>query len=573
MLFGVHMHQPTDNFDEVIKKSVEVCYFPFFKTLNKHNFKINFHCSGWLFEKIKKDYKELFFEIKKSYENGLIEFFTGGFYEPILPIIRSEDRVYQIEKLNEFLYKNFKATPKGLWLTERVWEYDILKDLVKCGIEYVVVDDNHFFKAGIKEINGYYLTENEEVLKVFPISKELRYAIPFKDFNEINKLLDKNLVMFDDIEKFGLWPTTYKRVYEENWLDRFFDEFKSEFFSEYVNKNAPLGLAYIKDTSYEEMEEWSGGVFKNFFRKYNESNHLHKRMMNIKNKNESYYKLQTNDVYWHGIFGGIYLPNLRDNAYRYLIEADEKRGVEINDFNLDGKKEIGFWEDDFIYIFNSFGEIIEFSDREAKFNFKNTLKRYKEKYHKVEKSKQKKEVASIHELNTGIDEEILKNLIYDKYEKNMFVDFFIEEKFSYVNYLENDFEIEKMDYDFKVENKKLIFENEKIKKEFLINNEKIDFKVYFDGIYGCEMNFHFANDFLVNNKNFKEEVINEGNLEIKDFFTKRKIIISSTATKIYPQVIKTLSKSEKGFDFIIQGYSFLFIFENKKELNIKVIYE
>jgi len=37
---------------------------------------------------------------------------------------------------------------------------------------------------------------------------------------------------------------------------------------------------------------------------------------------ESLYKLQTNDVFWHGVFGGLYLPNLRDNAYRFLLELE-----------------------------------------------------------------------------------------------------------------------------------------------------------------------------------------------------------------------------------------------------------
>jgi hypothetical protein len=27
---------------------------------------------------------------------------------------------------------------------------------------------------------------------------------------------------------------------------------------------------------------------------------------------EPLYKLQTNDPLWHGVFGGLYLPNLRD---------------------------------------------------------------------------------------------------------------------------------------------------------------------------------------------------------------------------------------------------------------------
>ena len=38
---------------------------------------------------------------------------------------------------------------------------------------------------------------------------------------------------------------------------------------------------------------------------------------------EALYKAQCNDVLWHGVFGGIYLGNLRDNAYKYIIECEK----------------------------------------------------------------------------------------------------------------------------------------------------------------------------------------------------------------------------------------------------------
>ena len=54
LLFGIHMHQPIDNFDWVIKHGVEVCYGPFFEVMSKYpQFKFAVHCSGWLMEEIK----------------------------------------------------------------------------------------------------------------------------------------------------------------------------------------------------------------------------------------------------------------------------------------------------------------------------------------------------------------------------------------------------------------------------------------------------------------------------------------------------------------------------------------
>src|ERR1700748_1969016 len=67
------------------------------------------------------------------------------------------------------------------------------------------------------------------------------------------------------------------------------------------------------------------------------------------------YRGQCNCSYWHGAFGGIYLPHLRNGVYNHLIAADNLldsaaqqgngRGtpwVEATaaDFNLDARQEV-----------------------------------------------------------------------------------------------------------------------------------------------------------------------------------------------------------------------------------------
>ena len=67
------------------------------------------------------------------------------------------------------------------------------------------------------------------------------------------------------------------------------------------------------------------------------------------------YRGQCNCSYWHGAFGGVYLPHLRNAVYQQLIAADnlldqaENRGwqpdaepwvtLDAGDFNLDGRPE------------------------------------------------------------------------------------------------------------------------------------------------------------------------------------------------------------------------------------------
>jgi len=189
LLFGIHCHQPVDNFHNVVDDVINHSYKPFFEKTEKFPFfKFSAHFSGWLLEYIEKYHAGFFAKMVDMAERGQVEFFTGGFYEPVLASIPSADRVQQINKLSGFIRDNFKQEPKGLWLTERVWDPSIVKDLVECGIEYVIVDDYHLLVAGFKkdDVYGYYYTEQDgKLLSIFPVDKKLRYIVPFANSEDI----------------------------------------------------------------------------------------------------------------------------------------------------------------------------------------------------------------------------------------------------------------------------------------------------------------------------------------------------------------------------------------------------
>ena len=93
-----------------------------------------------------------------------------------------------------FLSSRFGANPTGLWLAERVWEPYLAKILAEAGVEWTLVDDNAFKSLGLedKDLFGYYLTEEQGYsVKVFPISKHLRYSIPWHDVEEVIGYLDR----------------------------------------------------------------------------------------------------------------------------------------------------------------------------------------------------------------------------------------------------------------------------------------------------------------------------------------------------------------------------------------------
>ncbi len=117
--------------------------------------------------------------------------------------------------MGDFLESSFGSRPRGAWLTERVWEPHLAKTLADAGLEYTLLDEEHFRAAGVEDIHRIYVTEDEgRPLRLFPIDKKLRYLIPFRPIEEISVYLEEVrrrgglAILGDDGEKFGMWPGT-----------------------------------------------------------------------------------------------------------------------------------------------------------------------------------------------------------------------------------------------------------------------------------------------------------------------------------------------------------------------------
>ena len=576
LLFGVHMHQPVDNLGVAIKQAIELSYAPFFEIMSEYReFKFALHSSGWILNHIKEYYPEVFSNIQKCN----IEFFTGGYYEPILSSIDKKSQINQIKKLTHFIEDNFSQTPKGLWLTERVWSDEIVSSLKECGIEYIIVDDEHIYKANKKDIEGFWTTESGgDRVSIFPINKELRYKIPFaksqESIDEVKKY--SNAIIFDDLEKFGLWPKTYDWVYTKNWLKEFIqkaiNEVETIHFRDFYKQNSSLGLIYLPESSYVEMNEWAGGKWKNFFIKYSESNRIHKRMLEFKElQNDSLFKAQTNDVFWHGAFGGIYLPNLRDNAYRYIIECEDytPNGNTIQDIEMIGFPQLKLKNKNIIARFSSKGAtLIEFDDRKNRFNFQNTLTKREEIYHREILNPIKEnsnEIDTIHNLNYNISDELKDDLTFDTYDRVSFIDSIKRENKIIKNFANEIFTIDKT-----------TFYSKNLIKKYNILENGFEFKnrLIFNGnnSYILELNLHFAhyNNLLLNNNliNSKGELVDKSFI-LSDKYTHRDIIIDFEQNmKLNYKLTKSISQSEKGIDTIIQGLNLNFEIKFKDNLEL-----
>jgi 4-alpha-glucanotransferase len=502
LLLGVHAHQPVGNFESVLDDAHIRCYGPFLRVLHQYpDFKFAIHLSGWLLEYMLKKFPEDMALLKEMVAREQAELFGAGFTEPVLAAIPSQDRVGQITQLSTYLKKEFGEVPQGAWLTERVWESTVVPALSDAGIRYVTVDDYHFMCTGKDKqtLGGYYSTEEDgRQIDLFPISEALRYRLPFSPADEVVSYLESladdsksaAAIYFDDIEKFGIWPETYEWVYERGWLRNFIegvlnsDIIKPMRYSDYHAMAKTRGVVYLPTASYIEMNEWTlpvpaahhyadlvqqekhsnryeetkpyvrGGIWRNFFMRYPESNWMHKRMLQLSaryhalpaNKQsaqmlKALYECQANDAYWHGLFGGLYLPHLRRAVFNAMItlevlldQVTERPPKAIFDLDMDGCDEAFLQNGQLQAIARIDGtaSICEFDAYALRHNFGDTLTRQAEHYHRKVHAKPDHHangsgISNPHERMSSKHEITETDLAVDTYRKTMFVDFWKDE--------------------------------------------------------------------------------------------------------------------------------------------------
>ena len=513
LILALHNHQPVGNFDNVFQQAFDDSYHPFLEVFSRYeSLKMSLHTSGSLMEWLAAHHPEYVDRLAELVEQGRIEIIGGAYFEPILAMIPSRDRIGQIRSYTRWLQNRLGATIRGLWVPERVWEQSFTRDLVDAGIEYTVLDDFHFKCAGLTEsqLTGHLLTEDEgRVLSVFPGSERLRYTIPFGSPQEtidyLAKMADEHpnavAVFGDDGEKFGTWPETRKHVYDDGWLVRFFDALAQNqdwiqmtTLAEAFDNVPPVGRVYLPDCSYREMTEWAlpagqlveyerishemqddprwkslrplvrGGFWRNFKVKYPEADEMYCRMMMVSQRLQEtlnaaaagelvntelveqarteLYRGQCNCGYWHGAFGGIYLPHLRNAVYQHLIAADNLLDKAIgrpeswidaaaDDFNFDARQEVRLVNDRLMALVSPSrgGQLLELDVRRIQHNLLATLARRPEAYHRkvlAGEHARGDQVASIHDRVVFKQPNLDQRLQYDDHARKSLLDLFYD---------------------------------------------------------------------------------------------------------------------------------------------------
>jgi hypothetical protein len=352
----------------------------------------------------------------------------------------------------------------------------------------------------LEQLHSYYMAEDlGHAVKLIPGLKTLRYTIPFRQPSDTTNFLydaSRNhpggfAAMGDDLEKLGSWPETHKHVYDDGWLWNFFtalenssDWLETATPSMAVAARYPQGRADLPTASYTEMMEWSlptlariryhdlvhefesrpqalpflrGGTWRNFFTKYSEANLLHSTMLHVSRKVHampqgrgkdaadsaggeeamtSLLRGECNDPYWHGVFGGLYMPHLRTAVLKALGQAatlaearSHKKAdyaeAERFDFDADGSEDIYFTSERYAALVNPAdgGTVSALDFRATNVPIINSLMRRPEAYHEAVrklKSSSPEKFGSIHDTIRAKEDGLDKWLIYDRWRRNCF---------------------------------------------------------------------------------------------------------------------------------------------------------
>jgi alpha-amylase len=499
LALAIHNHQPVGNFGWVFAEVYDRAYLPMLEALERHpTIRLSLHYTGPLLEWLEAERPDFLTRLAALVARGQVELLGGGLYEPILASLPEHDRVDQLTRMAARIAGITGRRPTGAWLAERVWEPDLPTSLARAGYRWTILDDQHFRAAAIPEANlwGAYTTEDQgDLLTVFGTEQGLRYRIPFGNVEDVIEYLRDHAtedgrrvgMMGDDGEKFGAWPTTYEHCWGGGrWVERFFEALEANAGwlstvtpSQWLDREPPIGRVYVPTSSYAEMGEWAlppdetvvftrllhdavaghqpqarwlrGGFWRNFQVRYREINDLHKQMLRASHKvaampegperlaaQDHLHRGQSNDCYWHGLFGGIYISHMRLATHEHLVAAEDAAdallgtaaAAELLDLDLDGRDEVRLADvGQVVTVKPSEGAGIGAWDiRAARHALAAVLRRRPEAYHEILRAHAARAtdaapapgdggVASIHDIVMVKEDGLAARLHYDDHER------------------------------------------------------------------------------------------------------------------------------------------------------------
>ena len=387
-IIGTHNHLPLGRNGKAAERLYQESLKPLLAVLYRYPaFPVTLHYSGILMEWLEDSHPEFLTLLGEMVARGQVEILGGGYYDPILPLIPTNDKLGQLEKMTTWLRVRFETRPRGCWIVEKVWEQSLASVLRASGMDYTFVDDGQFALAGVDEDEMFmpFITEDQgKIISLLPVSERFAELAAGSDPAETISFLravpgggrhgtaGPIAVLIAD------GASSPAPLLHDGWLEGFIrlSEANADWLEPttpgaYLKDNPPARRLFIPSSSsvdimrlalppsrreaFESARELAngtagtrrflvGGHFRDFLSRYPEAWLMYAKMMNThvlvnqvrgdkykkKAAQNELWKGQSHHAYWNGGSGGIYENELRKAVYRSLIEAEKiTRATEI----------------------------------------------------------------------------------------------------------------------------------------------------------------------------------------------------------------------------------------------------
>ena len=381
MIFGSVYSPPIGVTASKIEGLYQNYYRILLKTLYAHpQINLVLFFSGALLNWIEKYHSEFFDVATEMVKRRQLEIIGGGYYAPMFNLISKQDCIGQIELLTTYLRKNWGYRPRGCWIAGQIWEPSMPSVLRSADMNYVFLNEYHFWKAGFEERDFFTpcITEDQgKTIVAFPFSHDVYQNFWHMTPDDIQEKIEQ----MDDGREDQIISLIHRMPQVEAELDaegikkhleqvlNRFDKLSSnktiKIFhpTDYLRKLQKRARGYFPATSFDEMQAYgsihaleeylhrkgmvttgvgrTGYYFGNLFRqnivRYMEVNFLYAKMQFVQSltlqirgdkyrrqsAREELWHGQSNTPFWHGEMGGVYINEYRKEVYAALIRAEK----------------------------------------------------------------------------------------------------------------------------------------------------------------------------------------------------------------------------------------------------------
>ena len=374
LILGSHAHVPSGASESEFQHVYENKMRPFVSNLYRYsNIQAVLHYSGVLLYWVERNHPEFFMLIEDMVGRKQAEILSGGFYEPMLPLIPLQDRIGQIELMTTYLRKHFGKRPLGCWIAGMTWEQHLVAALSASDMQFTFLSQEQFSQAGISGMQLYSpcITEDQgKLVTVFPVSKPTEAALAEKSLSQVfielkNTLEEAGITTDRIISVFPEKASASPQEAPDTAWNRFFEELSLS--KDFVETVLPAKILRASKTFEKASFPNSSALENNFSPRrflidHCEANGIYSKMIFVnvlisQLKGDKFRKLNAREELWKAQDSCLFTPGngscrheLRKAAYSSLLRAERlsrEKGKIVSsliqyDFDFDGVKEYLF---------------------------------------------------------------------------------------------------------------------------------------------------------------------------------------------------------------------------------------